>query len=380
MVKMCKQGFSSYFALTAALLVGFSCQNQPVGEAETAEKTEKIPVIYCTDLFHPHDDPDDHFDLATLYAIPELELKAIILDQGRKQLIRPGRIPVSQMNRITGRSVPAAIGLAEKLAGPGDTGLDQPQEFQAGVELLLKTLRETPLPLNIITVGSVRDLAAAFNRAPELLQAKVARVISFIGEASTDYLEYNVTLDPEAYVCLMRSGLPLYWVPCFDGHLEGAEMLNNGHASYWRVSHKALLKDCTPEVLQYFIYCLEKQAAPPLEFIHQQPKAQSVKKLFGGERNLWCTAVFTALTNRRIVIDGARFLSVAPDSAAGLAEHELFNFEPVYVTISDEAQISYGEREGANKIMRFKVADMEHYAAGMTSITAQFLSSLRMVQ
>ncbi|HOY58865.1 MAG TPA: hypothetical protein PK640_12120, partial [Verrucomicrobiota bacterium] len=26
------------------------------------------PVLYSTDLFHPHDDPDDHFDLAVLYA------------------------------------------------------------------------------------------------------------------------------------------------------------------------------------------------------------------------------------------------------------------------------------------------------------------------
>ena len=39
-----------------------------------------VPVIYCTDLFHPHDDPDDHFDLATLFALPELEVKAILLD------------------------------------------------------------------------------------------------------------------------------------------------------------------------------------------------------------------------------------------------------------------------------------------------------------
>ena len=30
----------------------------------------------------PHDDPDDHFDLACLYAIPEVDIKAVILDQG----------------------------------------------------------------------------------------------------------------------------------------------------------------------------------------------------------------------------------------------------------------------------------------------------------
>ena len=79
-----------------------------------AEATRSVPVIYCTDLFHPHDDPDDHFDLATLYAMPELDIKGIVLDQGQKQLERPGRIPVSQMNRITGRNVPAVIGLATR--------------------------------------------------------------------------------------------------------------------------------------------------------------------------------------------------------------------------------------------------------------------------
>lgn len=375
MVKMLKQGFFFCLALVAVLLAalpaGFSCASKPGQEAE------KIPVIYCTDLFHPHDDPDDHFDLATIYAIPELEIKAIILDQGRKQLEKPGRIPVSQMNRITGGNVPVAIGLAERLGNPEDTGLDQPEQFQAGVELLLETLRESPVALNIITVGSVRDLAAAFNREPELLREKAARVMSFIGEASTSFMEYNVTLDPAAYVCLMRSGLPLYWVPCFDGHREGPEMINNGHASYWEASHEALLQDCAMELLQYFIYCFEKQTAPPLEFLSRPPEAESIIRLFDMKRNLWCTAVFTALTERRIVTRGERYLSVAPDSAAGLKEHRLFDFEPVYVTISDEAQISYGEREGAVKIMRFKVADAENYAAGMTSVTAQLLSTLR---
>src|ERR1035441_6245694 len=105
-----------------------------------AETAGSVPVIYCTDLFHPHDDPDDHFDLATLYAMPELDIKVVVLDQGRKQLERPGRVPVSQMNKITGRSVPAAIGLADPLKSPGDEALDQPVQFQGAVDLILQTL------------------------------------------------------------------------------------------------------------------------------------------------------------------------------------------------------------------------------------------------
>ena len=166
-----------------------------------------VPVIYCTDLFHPHDDPDDHFDLATLYAMSELDIKAIVLDQGRKQLERPGRIPVSQLNKITGRNVPAMIGLATPLKSPGDMALDQPPEFQRGVELIVQTLRASPKRVCIATLGSVRDVVSAYNREPRLFQTNVAMVLSFIGEASDAKLrEYNVTLDPQAYIgrCLRR--------------------------------------------------------------------------------------------------------------------------------------------------------------------------------
>ncbi len=117
-----------------------------------------VPVIYCTDLFHPHVDPDDHFDLATLFALPELEVKAILLDQGDKQLKKPGTIPIKQMMHLTGRQVPFAIGLGRKLVSPADDGRAQPPEFQAAVNLLLQTLREASEPVTIIAAGSVRSV------------------------------------------------------------------------------------------------------------------------------------------------------------------------------------------------------------------------------
>ncbi len=57
------------------------------------------------DLFHPHCDPNDRFDIASLYAIDEIEIKAIILDKnnkhGKDQNTSPGSVPVSQLNYIT---------------------------------------------------------------------------------------------------------------------------------------------------------------------------------------------------------------------------------------------------------------------------------------
>ena len=66
----------------------------------------RIPVLYSTDLFHPYDDPDDHFDLATLFGLPEFDVRGIVLDLGEKQKQKTGRPAVEQMMRITGRKVP----------------------------------------------------------------------------------------------------------------------------------------------------------------------------------------------------------------------------------------------------------------------------------
>ena len=170
-------------AILCAVGGGWAAMSAP------ARAVPAVPVIYCTDLFHPHDDPDDHFDLATLYAMPELDIKGIVLDQGKRQLERPGRIPVSQMNVITGRAVPAVIGLATPLKSPGDKALDQPAEFQRGVEFIVQTLRASPRPVRIATLGSVRDVVAAFNREPGLFRTNVAMVLAFIGEASDAKLQ-----------------------------------------------------------------------------------------------------------------------------------------------------------------------------------------------
>ena len=39
--------------------------------------------IHQTDLFHPHGDPDDHWDLATVFALAgqgQLNLRGIVID------------------------------------------------------------------------------------------------------------------------------------------------------------------------------------------------------------------------------------------------------------------------------------------------------------
>ncbi|MDD4872833.1 MAG: hypothetical protein PHR77_19955 [Kiritimatiellae bacterium] len=326
--------------------------------AWTAEQVsvKPLPVIYCTDLFHPHDDPDDHFDLATLFMMPELDVKIVVLDQGDKQLQRPGNVPVSQMNRIAGLKVPMAIGLATKLKSPQDKALDQSPEFQNGVTIILKTLKESSVPVMIAAVGSVRDVVAAFNREPELFRTKVGKLMAFIGDAShPTFKEYNIELDPQAYIGLMRSGLPVWWVPCFDGGL----WQNKGHASFWKAKHGDILKNASPELIQFFIYALEKEKSDPQMFLSLPVDAARKAKLFAGVRNLWCTALFDVMT--------------WPEGKTG---NELFGFFEVDLSVTDDAVIQYGKGKDSKKVLQFEIRNQDKYAEAMTDATAKRLTKL----
>ena len=141
--------------------------------ADAEPPAGRIPVIYSTDLLHPHDDPDDHYDLATLFALPELDVRGIVLDLGERQQQRMGRPPVEQILHLAGRRVPYVMGINRPLSTRDDRAADVPQEFQGGIELILSTLRESKEKVVLFTTGSLRDVAAAFNREPELLRAKV---------------------------------------------------------------------------------------------------------------------------------------------------------------------------------------------------------------
>ena len=71
---------------TALLLAALGLAAPPDAAAEA-----KIPLLHSTDLLHPHDDPDDHYDLATVFAMPEFDLRGVVLDLGERQAQRPGR-------------------------------------------------------------------------------------------------------------------------------------------------------------------------------------------------------------------------------------------------------------------------------------------------
>lgn len=327
-------------ALVIAILVLNAC---PV---KAQVSTHRIPVIYGTDLFHPHDDPDDHFDLATLFALPEFDVKAILLDLGERQRQKPGRVPLEQMFQLTGRRAPFAPGLSKKLKSPDDTGRDQPAADQQAIELLIKTLRASAEPMTVITAGSVRDVCAAFNRDPQLLREKIARLYINIGSTG-EKREWNVGLDLAAYIGLMRSGLPIYWCPCLP--------FNNKVSTHWVFHQQKILSDAPPALQNFFIYALQR--VDPNEIdpqralkINLQPWRRLV---FDMQRNMWCTASFL--------------------HAAGRQSDPLFTFAPARVEVDEKglAKVSF-DADNPN-VHVFRMPNHEKYTQAMTDCLHQLL-------
>lgn len=297
----------------------------------------EVPILYSTDLFYPHEDPDDYFDLATLFGLEEFDLRGVVLDGGQRQQQAPGKIPLEQMFRLTGRSAPYAIGLAQPLASAGEKAEQQPAEFQKGVQLILDVLRQSPKKVTLVTTGSVRDVAAAFNRDPQLLRDKLERFYAAISDAgvATEY-EYNVQLDPQSYVRILQSGLPIYWCPCFEGGL----WKRGAHATFWQFTQRDVLETAPPRLQNWFIYALTKpKDADPIAYLSAPQQAESRAAVWAMRRNMWSTAALLHAAGRQIYqrADGT-FVPLSPQEAArqGIADRKVqaFRFDPVAVDVA----------------------------------------------
>ena len=360
--------------LVCATLLTALCACASVSPSETAAKprADGIPLIYCTDLFHPPDDPDDWFDLATLFAIDELDIRGIVLDQGEKQKERSGRIPIEQMMAITGRKgIVSVYGLPRKLRSPSDKGLDQPEEFQAGVELILSVLRKSDKKVTLIAVGSLRDVCAAYNREPGLLKKKVGRLYVVAGHSDGGE-EYNVQLDPHAYVGVMRSGLPIYWMPCFG---------KEPYVCRWQFRQGDVLENCPLELQNYFVYGLTKADPKKIDAVLalDKPIAADVKeRIWAMDRAMWSTAAFIHAAGLTVVMKDGQWRLV-PAEEVGQAK-PAFRFVPTRVTVKDDGATRLEELEArpaeqVMQIFQFQ-GTASDYSRAMSQCLARFLEGL----
>lgn len=320
--------------------------------------TERVPLIDITDLYHPPQDPGDNFDLIAAYALPEVDLRAVIFDvtaEYRKPVGQvaglpaddrgprePGFIPVTQLNRVFGRNVPCAVGPFQMMRDPADKMLDAPAFEQTGIELLLRTLRESTQPVVVASFGSARPIAVAYNREPELCVQKIKMLHLSAGSSELGFKEWNTMLDPQAMVCVLRSQMNVAIYPC--GTKQGAFAYGPGN-TFWLLPDLRFVNDMAAPLQRYLAYAIER--SPRLDFLRaleDDAPALFTSGTLEKPHNVWETGVWLNIANRRVVRrpDGAHRI-VAADAATS-ADTVLPNeLRPCEVDVRSDGEYSTRE-------------------------------------
>lgn len=345
----------------------------------------KTPLIHITDLYHPPQDPDDLLDLATVMALDEFDLKGVALDITHKFLVAapagfdiprdPGFVPVTQLAYLTGKAVPIAMGPNEPLRNPKDKAEGLPPSQEAAILMMLDILEDSPRPVVITSVGSARILTAAYNREPALLRDKVAYVVLNAGSTGGPKTEWNVDLDPAAFVGLWRSGLPIRWYP--PSTESGAFNTTSDRGTYWEASHAELFNDIPMPLRAWVTFTFTGNwRGDIIRALSELGRGSVWQDLLEAHRNMWSTASIVMAAGRVLAHtpEGWRFI---PKAAAAGYEIYPWRLDRITATVDDEGRVSWKETQSRGNALLFGRRAGTEYGAAMAEAFNALLRGMR---
>jgi len=259
--------------------------------------------------------------------------------------------------------------------------------LQKGVELILQTLRETPGEVYLIAVGSARDTAAAFNRAEKLFRDKVTRVYLNIGNLPGGDLEWNAALDPQAYIRLMQSNLPIYWCPCLGSEgtyelMAAGKLKVQQRQTHWMFRHGEVCDSLPTRMQNYFLYAAgqkDPKTEDPIAYLEKVPDKELIQRHRNDVRETFSTASLIHAAGRQLHRrDGA--WAALPVPQPGLEAWPVFDFVPSTVTIDRDLTTPVDVSKADGKFMSFFLRDLANYETAMKTSLRQLLSEMPMVR
>ncbi len=341
----------------------------------------KRAVIYTTDLYHPHNDPDDHWDLACQYALAynnDTDLRGVVCDAKHSLYYGdPSIDAIAQLNYIIGDGIPCAIGCSDKIATKQDMDRVIANKQPASVRMMLRILQEADAPVDIHICGSSRDVAIAATLRPDLFEKKCGGI--YLNAGSYDEqknLEWNVKLEPYAYSQIFKLPCNIYWLPCFKtapdfGSDPDLWFSEADRASYFCMPQKEVLPYLSQNVQKYFLYMFDKVMDTTwLDYLQRAVNQSSLEYFSDQSRRMWCSAGFVHSAGKTVTKDGS--LVDINDKT----RQPVFEFEPVSVTCGEDGKVYAWNRAERSNIYMFKKLDSENYCHAMTGAIRNMLSVL----
>ncbi|MEG0006545.1 MAG: pyrimidine-specific ribonucleoside hydrolase RihA [Aeromonas sp.] len=182
-----------------------------------------LPVILDCDPGH-----DDAIALILALASPELKVLAVTTSAGNQTPDKTLNNALRILTLLGRHDIPVAAGAPKPLAREliiadnvhGESGLDGPRlpdpgfaaQAMTALELMARTLRESPVPVTLVPTGPLTNIALLLAAHPEL-HPKIARIVLMGGAAGagnwTPAAEFNIYVDPQAADMVFKSGIPI---------------------------------------------------------------------------------------------------------------------------------------------------------------------------
>lgn len=333
------------------------------------------PFIQQTDIFHPHGDPDDHWDLGTVYALASqgsLNLQGVLFDfPPVHRRGDPATLAMAQLGHLTGiTGTPFAVGSRFPLRSRDDTLNDKDQRCLAAAQWLCRTLDNSPEQMVINIVGSCTDVALAGLLRPDLFASKCMAVYLNAGAAhpgKNGELEYNVKLNPGSYAAIFDLPCPVYWCPCWH-QTQIREIGENG--TWYSFLQDGVFAHMDDSLVNFFLYMLHRSPDPKYLRYLDQPVDPLLRSEFGQKhRSMWSTA--SIIHAAGMAIDTKQGLLPASQVSA-----PLFEFQPIAITCANDGHTTWKAAEGDSGRYIFRIHEPEQYAQAMTRALASLLGSI----
>ena len=323
------------------------------------------PVLHQTDIFLPPADPDDHYDLATQFALArrgDITFAGVLLDYPppRHAASVPAVQSVAQLSRLTGVSTSTMVGAAEPFIVGREPG--------AGARYVLSALEAAAEQIDIHVVGSCRDIAEAAQEKPDLFAEKCRRLYLNAGSSgpvadAEGAREYNIEMDASAFRSMFDLPCETRWMPCFT---VTGERIVSEYATHWSFDQRAFVDALPDQIARYFAYALGHRGENWLAAIETgAPRAVPEER-----RSMWCTAGF---------LDSAG-LTVDPDGAIreiGSGGPGVFEFLPARWSCSESGHVTWELSQEVSPSKIFRVTDQPNYEEAMTRAMGELLRAVR---
>lgn len=343
-------------------------------EPEPSIKKKKIPMIHATDLYHFHCDPDDHWDLATIYALGYLgdfDLLGILIDYPTKpELGDPDVMGVAQMNYYTGQVVPVVVGSPFPMTSRDDIQPNANRFDHQGINWLLETLRNSETPVVINIVGTATNVAIALKKEPQLFRKKCKAIYLNAGSANSlkdKKLEYNVKLNPLAYAAIFDAPCPVYWMPCTTRTNIGEV---GEYGTYYRFTQNEILPFLSEKLQNFFVFMLAKKESHEwFTYLKRKPENDLIDEFGKSIRHMWCTAGFFHAAGKIITAKGEITDGNSKDDS-------VFSFVPVKTSCNDIGYVDWEIDANSQNRYIFHVNDLVNYQKAITLALKNLLIQL----